>query len=266
MNPISTLERVAIYHAPAGRNPRPMTIPEGTELIEILTGGTLFFEEDGEERMYTKGTIFWHIAGEETISRSPPDDPYRCFVASFRVAEKHRKLPRVTFWDDLSELDELIDESLRRFHDESVSPVIFGQYLYARIFWAAYEHDRRRSVSALPEALLRSLELLRNQPRVPSIREMAAAARVSEPNLYVLFQRHLHVTPHQYCLRHRLRRARRLLAGSALSIKLLAEECGFEHIESFYRAFRRHCGTTPQEYRKQQQLSSPPRELTPQDF
>ncbi len=261
MNRVLRLERVGIYHAPAGRNPRPFRIPEGTELIEILTGGTLFFPVDGVERTFHRGAVFWHLAGEETISRTSPRDPYRCFVASFRVAERRRVLPRITCWEEPQTLEELIEEALRRFHDETVDPRYLGQYLYSRIFWEAYGYTRRQTTAALPEPVLRALALLRERldPGV-SVAELARVARVSEPNLHVLFRQHLQTTPHQYLLNCRLRRARRRLAGSECSIKALAEECGFRHLESFYRAFRRHCGMTPGEYRRRQQSGGRPPE------
>ena len=86
-----------------------------------------------------------------------------------------------------------------------------------------------------------------------SVRDMALRAGVSEPYLYALFHKHLGVSPHQYLLNYRLRLARIRLAGSDDNIKTISEECGFENLESFYRAFRRTSGMPPGEYRRRQQ-------------
>ena len=86
--------------------------------------------------------------------------------------------------------------------------------------------------------------------------QLAAKAGVSESYLYALFSKHLKSSPHQYLLNYRLRLARTRLAGSDDNIKLIAEECGFENLESFYRAFRRASGMPPGEYRRRQQPNS----------
>lgn len=72
----------------------------------------------------------------------------------------------------------------------------------------------------------------------------------ASPYLYALFHKHLGVSPHQYLLNYRLRLARIRLAGSDDNIKTISEECGFENLESFYRAFRRTSGMPPGEYRR----------------
>ena len=80
---IVKLRSVSRFAAPNDRKVIPVIIPPNTECIEILTGGTLYFEVDGERRTFRKGAVFWHVSSEYTIWETPLNDPYRCQVFHF---------------------------------------------------------------------------------------------------------------------------------------------------------------------------------------
>ncbi|HTE54583.1 MAG TPA: AraC family transcriptional regulator [Kofleriaceae bacterium] len=65
-----------------------------------------------------------------------------------------------------------------------------------------------------------------------------------------LFARVLGVTPHQYLVRSRLRRAARLLADGDRPITEVALEVGFGDLSNFVRTFRRAAGISPGGFRK----------------
>lgn len=50
----------------------------------------------------------------------------------------------------------------------------------------------------------------------------------------------------------RLTHARRLLHATSRSIVSICFECGFEDLSNFYRAFRKSCGMSPQQWRESQ--------------
>jgi AraC-like DNA-binding protein len=60
----------------------------------------------------------------------------------------------------------------------------------------------------------------------------------------------LGVTPHQYLVRSRLRRAARLLADEERRISDIALDAGFGDLSNFVRTFRRAAGVTPSAWRK----------------
>ena len=60
----------------------------------------------------------------------------------------------------------------------------------------------------------------------------------------------LGVTPHQYLVRSRLRRAARLLADDARSITDVALEVGFGDLSNFVRTFHRAAGVSPRRFRQ----------------
>lgn len=250
MNRILNLISASHYIA-ANAMITPATIPQSEEWIEIITGGIVFFELDGEIREFGPGTIFWHIAGEKTIHLTADDNPYRCLAIRFKVAKTQRILPRVTKWKDLHAFSEFHQETLRHAHDERTDRNILANVIYAKVFWEAYLSTRRQETENYPLPLSRSIKIIeRNYSEQLSIAELAERANTSESYLYSLFRQHLNSSPHQYLLLCRLRHTRTMLADNKSSIKEIAAICGFENIESFYRAFRKNSRMTPFEYRK----------------
>ncbi|HXY75340.1 MAG TPA: AraC family transcriptional regulator [Steroidobacteraceae bacterium] len=85
------------------------------------------------------------------------------------------------------------------------------------------------------------------------LRHIARESGVSAFHFLRLFTRVTGVTPHQYLLRSRLRRAARLLAQDAGSIGDIAYEVGFADLSNFIRTFRRAAGSSPRQFRRSAQ-------------
>jgi AraC family transcriptional regulator len=79
----------------------------------------------------------------------------------------------------------------------------------------------------------------------------AARAGLSSYHFLRLFSRVLGVTPHQYLVRCRLRRAARLLGSGAPSVTRVALDVGFGDISNFVRTFGRAAGVSPRRFRSQ---------------
>jgi AraC family transcriptional regulator len=82
-----------------------------------------------------------------------------------------------------------------------------------------------------------------------SLQEIASASGLSPVHFARQFKRTTGTTPHQYVMRVRIERAKRLLAQTDLAIAQIAYECGFSHQEHLTRIFRRLSGTTPSLFR-----------------
>ena len=76
------------------------------------------------------------------------------------------------------------------------------------------------------------------------------AVGVSPFHFLRVFAGVLGVTPHQYLIGARLRRAAQLLAEEGLRITDIAYEVGFGDLSNFVRSFRRAAGISPREYRR----------------
>ncbi len=247
-NHVRKLASISTYAAPSDRKVTPIEIPPNTELVELLTGGKIFFEADGVEQTFQTGAIFWHRSGEYTICRTPPEDPYRCTVFRFEVETPQRPCPRVSLWESPDAALAFSEESLRLFHAGSSERSALTAYIYSAL---ALQGMSRRSDPYEPPRQMRAiLDFIDRNFASPLTNEVIADhARISRPYLFTLFRKHFGETPHHYILKRRNNQAKLLLSGGDLPIKEIAAACGFESIEVFYRQFRRQNGLTPGEYR-----------------
>ena len=248
---IRKLKAVSYFAAPAGRQVTPATIVLNSECIELVTGGTIFFETGGERKTFRKGAMFWHVSREKTIWDTPPYDPYRCYVFRFEARPPTRTVPRVTVWNNPDEALEFASAMFKVFHSGDFDQDALTAYLYSTLRWQALA-SLRQPAAQLPDALSRALKYLdANCTSNVTPEDAAEYAGISRPYLFRMFRESLRTSPHQYLLKRRLDKAKLLLAGETFSIKEIAADCGFESIEVFYRQFRSSFHTTPAEYRKQ---------------
>jgi AraC family transcriptional regulator len=102
--------------------------------------------------------------------------------------------------------------------------------------------DRRRAVEA-------ALWLDEHAHEAVDLEGAARAVDLSPFHFLRLFSRALGVTPHQYLVRSRLRRAARLLSDRERRITDVALDVGFADLSNFVRTFHRAAGVSPRRFR-----------------
>jgi AraC-like DNA-binding protein len=105
------------------------------------------------------------------------------------------------------------------------------------------QRDRRRAIEA-------ALWLDAHAHRPVDLNQTARMAELSPFHFLRVFALVLGVTPHQYLMRSRLRRAARLLANDDRSITDIAFEVGFGDLSNFVRTFHRAARMSPRQFRK----------------
>lgn len=167
-----------------------------------------------------------------------------------------RLVPRLGDHDPL--LEQIAIGLRAELYDESPATALYVDYL-ARAAAARLLHAHSTATlkpaprqSGLNEVQLRRAtdHIEANLDRDPSLREVAATTGLSPVYFARQFKLATGLAPHQYLIRRRVERAKRLLAGSALPLAAIALDCGFCHQEHLTRVFRKHCGTTPGAYRQ----------------
>jgi AraC family transcriptional regulator len=83
-----------------------------------------------------------------------------------------------------------------------------------------------------------------------TLETLAHEAGLSPYHFLRTFERLTGVTPHQYVLRARLRKAAMRLAGGSERITDVAFDCGFGDVSNFNRAFRGEFGVSPRVFRR----------------
>jgi AraC family transcriptional regulator len=102
--------------------------------------------------------------------------------------------------------------------------------------------DRRRVVDA-------ALWIETNAHEAIDLESAAGVAGLSVFHFLRLFSRVVGVTPHQYLIRCRLRRAARLLVEDTRAIGDIALDVGFNDLSNFVRTFHRAAGASPRAFR-----------------
>jgi AraC-like DNA-binding protein len=80
-------------------------------------------------------------------------------------------------------------------------------------------------------------------------RLLGATQQVSYKTFHTHFKLATGMTPGQAIQRRQIEEARRLLAGTRLSVTVIAEQCGFGGSSDFARRFRALVGVSPTEFR-----------------
>lgn len=243
------LEMVYYFRAPRDRNFNSTIIPKGWLYIEILLGGIVLYEN----RTYRRGALFAQSEGMETIHDFPDGHPYRALLISFSGYDpvKH-PLPHIGHWMSKRGLDLFIEEALDAFFEDGKREEL-RNYLFATVEWNLVRSCSRSVTAGISyHNLLDTRKLLASPDRTYcDWKGLSARAGYNPAYLGALFKKEFGVTPYQFHLNARLERAAFALRSTQIGIRQICTDTGFQNIESFYRAFKRHFGVPPAEYREQ---------------
>lgn len=257
-NTLTALERISFYSAPSDYSPTPYTIPDSLQVVELLTGGVVYFDHNGIQP-YRRGTIFWHIAGDQTICETTREEPYRCEVFRFCTSNADRIAPRVSFWNGSDDaLEEFITHTHTAFQDTLDDPVknhLLAAYCSATLLMHALPviqpaPPKLHTPGSDEKMLHDAVTYIEKNPGTDlSVANLCNQLKIPRNRLFRIFRTLLRTTPHDYILSKRLELARRQLEISSEPIKVIAAGCGFECIEVFHRTFVKYYHQTPGEYR-----------------
>jgi AraC family transcriptional regulator len=249
---------VVDWRCDARAHDRPFTEVHDAVSVSYVRTGSFGVTSRGGEHRFVAGSVFvgWpgdeymctheHVCGDECLSiRLAPelvdslgeDAPFRVVAVP--------PLPELVVLGELAQSvaqggsDVGLDEVALSFATRFVS-VVGGRSLGRK---TPTPSDRRRAVEA---ALW--IDAHCHEP----IDLEAVAAEVGLSSFYFLrvFAGVLGVTPHQYLLRCRLRRAARLLVEDSGSVTRVAFDVGFGDVSNFVRTFHRAAGVSPLRFRR----------------
>jgi AraC-like DNA-binding protein len=208
-----------------------------------LVAGSVLLGYRGDEYMCTHD----HVVGDECLAfhlGAEAVEPIGARTALWRLGA-------VPPLPELMVLGELAQASAEGRSDVGLDEV--GLLLAARIAEVASgresrplrvpARDRRRAVQA-------ALFIEEHSADPVDLERAADQVGLSPFHFLRLFSGVLDVTPHQYLIRSRLRRAARLLADGAASVTDVAFEVGFGDLSNFIRSFHRAARVSPRAFQK----------------
>lgn len=246
------------YRCTAGRLDRPTPEVHGNFSLSFVRRGSFGYRSRGKSYELIPGAVLTGRPGDEFLcTHDHHDCGDECL--SFRLAPDwvdalggtdawtSAALPPVP---ELVVLGELAQAAAEGRSDVGLDEV--GVLLVQRLNKATGGRnaahdlrpiDRRRAVEA-------ALWLDTNAHLSLDLESVAATAGMSPFHFLRVFGKTLGVTPHQYLVRSRLRRAARLLVEPGMSVTDVALEVGFADLSNFVRTFHRAAGVSPGVFRK----------------
>lgn len=249
---------VSTYRCTAGPDDRAETEVHGGDAVSYVRRGGFGYRSRGRSYELVAGSVLAGRAGDEFVC----SHEHHCCgdeCLSFRLAP---------------EVIESVGGDRRRWRSTALPPLP-GLMVLGELAQASAEG---RSEIGLDEAGLllarRYVELLNGEDGEPLRASAPDRGRAARTALWIdahaeqpidleaaareaglspfhflrVFARALGVTPHQYLVRARLRRAARLLAEDAGSVTDIALDVGFADLSNFVRSFHRAAGLSPRQF------------------
>jgi len=248
------------YRCSAGPSDKPFVELHGGHSISYVRAGTFGYRSQGKSFELVAGSILVGHAGDEYLcTHDHVCGGDECL--SFHLAPETVETigDRTEVWrtggvpplPELVVLGELAQAAAEGNSDVGLDEV--GMLFAARFVETvsvrqrrppeAGARDRRRAVEA---ALW--MDAHSNEPI--DLESAAAQVDLSAFHFLRLFTDVVGVTPHQYLVRCRLRRAARLLAEDDRAITDIAFDVGFGDLSNFVRTFHRAAGASPRSFRR----------------
>jgi len=250
----------------AGPSDRPFEERhEGFSVSAVVEGSFTYRSDAGRGLLYpgalllgNSGSCFEcghaHGVGDRCISLNVRDDLFGEIAAAAASTSRFRfsapslppspkALPVVALMEALS----LRAPALRR------EELVLG--LIERVVAATADQKRIAAAPAALEArrVVEAIRLVESDAARPvRLQDLAASAGMSKYHFLRVFRRLTGMTPYQYLLSARMRRAALDLASSRRPVLAIALDSGFNDLSTFNHRFRAAFGATPTQYRASQ--------------
>ncbi|MGH8516685.1 MAG: helix-turn-helix domain-containing protein, partial [Panacagrimonas sp.] len=259
----TSLLKVADFDCHAGPQARPFPEMHATHCLSFVRRGSFGYRTRGRAWELVAGSFLVGHAGDEFIcTHEHPCGGDRCLSFHFtqelaeELAEgaKEQKLWRVGSLPPLPDM--IVLGELAQCAAEGSTGISLDEtgMVIAHRFVELTHHQKpvtRSEPRARERRRLVETALWIDDHAHDAIDLSAAARQAGLSAFHFLrsFRRVTGVTPHQYLLRSRLRRAARLLAAGDLPVTEVALETGFGDLSNFVRTFGRAAGVAPGAFR-----------------
>ncbi len=231
-------------------------------VIHVVIGGKGVLDYSGRRWEIREGQIFILFPGEETTYYADRNDPwYYCWIgfqgeAAAKIVESigfSKQTPVLTLSDVvkiesgimrmLKARNLTLDGQLRR--NAGMLEILSDMIL---------EHAERADTDTSPNTYSYSEYAVRyiNNHFSEKIRiqDLADHIGISRSYLVKLMKQETGMSPQEYLIETRMRRASDLLSRTNDSVRIVAAECGYDDALAFSKVFKSRFGLNPTEYRE----------------
>jgi AraC-like DNA-binding protein len=244
--------RVARYVCRAERYAPAAPEVHGWAAVSVVERGAFTYHKQGRAHTLGPGSVMLVNAGEEyrcTHEHPGGDDCLSFQFQPERIAPfAAGALPMVARVEALAALARAVIDGR-----SSVALDEIGWALAARVHAVVRGVDERSGPSK-PVDRDRAIEaaafITAHIDEELSLEALARRMGLSPFHFLRLFRRELKITPHQYLIRARLRRAAGLLLDTSAPVTQVAYAVGFADLSNFVRTFHRDVGCSPLAFRR----------------
>jgi AraC family transcriptional regulator len=247
------------FRCAAGPADAPFVERHGNFSVSYVRNGSFGYRARGESFELVAGSILVGHPGDEYVCTHDHACGDECLSFELAPALVAALGGRPEIWragcvpplSELMVLGELAQAAAEGRSDIGLDEV--GILLVARFVELVSGHERkppRTSARDRRRAVEAALWIDAHSHQPIDLDRAAAEVGLSSFHFLRLFAKILGVTPHQYLLRSRLRRAARLLADDARPITDIALDVGFADLSNFVRTFHRASGVSPRSFRR----------------
>jgi transcriptional regulator GlxA family with amidase domain len=204
--------------------------------------------------------------GAYALARAGLLDGYRCAIHWENLSALRESFPQTVFTPDLFVVDrdrctctggiaplDLMLHLITPRIGRTLAAGISDQFILERVRDASYPQriPLANRLGGYHKSLTQAAALMEANVEEPlSLDELARMSGVSQRQLQRLFRRSLGLTPAQYYLNLRLRRARELLLQTDMPIMSITVACGFRSPAHFSKSYRAVFGNSPSRQRR----------------
>jgi AraC-like DNA-binding protein len=247
------------YRCTRGPNDEPFAEQHCRHSLSYVRKGSFGYDTRGQFHELVAGAVMIGQAGDEYTCSHPHHicgDECLSFQLSPELADEvgvSRAALQLGYLPPLPEVmvyGELAHAAGRGDNDFGIEEAAM---LFVARFLDTASGQMRKPLRAAPRDRRRAVEsalwIDAHADRDIDLGTAARQAGVSSFHFLRLFSSVLGVTPHQYLVRSRLRRAAHLLTDDSRSITSVAFDVGFGDLSNFVRTFHRAAGISPGKFR-----------------
>ena len=229
-------------------------------LIHYLADGEGEYTVEGRTYNLKKGDGFLICPSVKTYYKANPDNPYSYYWVGFHGISAKKLLSMAGLdennlmfhYDKDGRIEDCLSELVKASKEQITYEISMLGRLYVFLSILIQNNMTASDVTETGSEYLNKVidYIQENYSNDVSVTEIAGYIGLSRSHLFRLFKSQLNLSPQEYIICYRLDKTRQLLRYSNLPISNVAYSCGFKDLAHFSRAFKRHFGCSPSQYRK----------------
>lgn len=214
-------------------------------LLHYVTRGFGVFEIGGREYAVAPGSIFVIPPDTETAYCGSAERCWDYIWIGFTAERVPQALTQPVI---VSPAASAIFENMKRCGEMTEGK---NAFLTAKLY-ELFALLAERAKPQPPEYIAQAISCMESEYMLDlTVGSIADRLGLDRSYFSTLFQRETGVSPGRFLTRLRLEKAAQLLLGAAPPVAVVSRSCGYDDPAVFARAFKRHFGASPREYRKQ---------------